>query len=249
MKVKPFFILLKTELLAWFRIPLNLFWIFAWPLLWMCMMGLVIPNASKGNPADFILFFFPSCMALVLFSTMISLALRLTLKKEMRILQRLKLLPFSPGFYFTVQFLSSVIIALNGLVCVVALGFFLGMTVEGSAILELLVIFCIASFTFSSIAFLIAGLVRKSSSANIIAMLVMFIMMFFSDMFIPLSDIQSVVYQLSRILPATSFLEIARGILIRGNSIFEFPAQLAIVFGWGAVCLAVSLKTFNFDVK
>jgi len=249
MKANPFFKLLKAELLAWFRIPLNLFWIIAWPLLWLFMMGLVIPNANKGDPADFILFYFPSCMGLVLFSTMISLALRLTLKKESRILQRLKLLPFSPGAYFVVQFLSSVIVSLIGLACVVALGLILGMKVGGIVFLELLALFFVASFTFSSIAFLIAGLVRKSASANIIAMLVMFIMMFFSDMFIPLSDIQSIVYQLSRFLPATPFLEAARGILIQGYSILEFPVQFAIVFGWGAVCLAVSLRTFKFDVK
>jgi len=248
MKFKPFFTLLKMELLVWLRVKINLFFVVAWPVLWLLMMTLVIPSGNRGSLADILQFYFPSCMALVMLSAMISLSIRIAVKKEGGILQRLKVVPFPVSAYFMVQFVCAIVMSVIGLACISIVAFFMKMPVKGS-LLSMVVVFFLGCFTFTAIGFFIGGFSRKIVTANIISILVMFVMMFMSDMFVPLSDIQSVVFLVGSLLPAQAFLSMARGIMISGMRLTDYSYELLVLFIWGIGAVVLSLPTFKFDVK
>lgn len=248
MSIKPFLTLFSMEFRAWLRVKINLFFVIAWPLIWLLMMTLVIPSTSRGSMADTLLFYFPSCMALVTLSAMISLAIRIAVKKEAGILQRLKVVPFPVFAYFAVQFLCAIAMSLLGLACICILAFIMKMPLKFSPF-ALALLFLLCCFCFSAIGFFIAGISWKIATANILSMLVMFLMMFMSDMFIPASDLQNVVHRIGAFLPAQPFLVAARGMMLGGMRLSDYPSEILVIGAWGIGALALALPTFKFDTK
>ncbi|MBN1243428.1 MAG: ABC transporter permease [Spirochaetales bacterium] len=246
--MKAYATLFRMELLAWLRVPLNLFFIVAWPVLWLVMMTLVIPGVERGMAGDDLLFFFPSCMALVCLSAMTSLSIRIAIKKEAGVLRRLKAVPFPTGAYLAVQFACSVAMSLLGLACIGLVAVAMRMHPRGS-LLAAGILFLLECFVFSVLGFLVAGVSRRIATANIVSMLVMFFMMFLSDMFIPVSDPESIVFRIGRWLPAQPFLAATRGILLSGARLGDYVPQIAVMAAWGVFGLVVSLLTFRFDSK
>lgn len=247
-KILPFITLFKMELIAWLRIKINFFFIIIWPLLWMFMMAFVIPASNQISAQQSIQYYFPSGMLLVILSAMISLSIRITMKKEAGILQRLKVVPFPIVSYFVVQLLCCIAVSVIGLLCISLMAIVFKMQIAGS-LFSILVLFLLGCFVFSSIGFFISGISMKSSTANILSMLVMFIMMFISDMFIPLSDIQSFIYKISIFLPASPFLAISRSLMISGGSLFDYTLELLILVSWGSFFLIASFFTFKFSIR
>jgi hypothetical protein len=118
------------------------------------------PLHEQGKHGRYPSLLLPSCMALVTLSAMISLAIRIAVKKEAGILQRLKVVPFPVFAYFAVQFLCAIAMSLLGLACICILAFIMKMPLKFSPF-ALALLFLLCCFCFSAIGFFIAGISWK----------------------------------------------------------------------------------------
>lgn len=236
--------LLRTELLIWFRTKENLFWAIAWPLFWILLVWGVFPPLPNRTRVETLQYFYPGGILLIIFSaSLVSLAIKLASAKEQKELLRLKLVPMSIWTFFVGQLLASGVFTTIAILVFTIVGYILGIRLTGSLFSGAAVV-ALAMLAFSSLAFLIAGITHTVSQANILSMLVMFLMMFLSNAFFDLSG-APLAMRVTRFLPATPVCDALRGILVYGRPLWEQLGSIAVIAVWAIVGSTVSVSVFK----
>jgi ABC-2 type transport system permease protein len=120
-----------------------------------------------------------------------------------------------------------------------------GVRIHGSVLL-LSAASLIYIFTALALGLLISTIARKQEHALLIVMPVtMLPTMFLSGFIFPLSSLPLWLQALSQIVPATYFLEVIRGIILKGVGLAELWRPLAILLGMGLFLMMVSIKKFK----
>jgi ABC-2 type transport system permease protein len=193
---------------------------------------------------DFVL---PGILATaILASALMAGAIGLAFERESKLLKLLGTTPLHPLVFFSARAVQQFIVTiLQALVLVGLSVLFLGARVQGSyALLALL--FTLASLSFILMGFAIAALSKTHEAATGLANIFYMPMVFASGAFFPIRTMPAWLQPIMRVLPLRFFLDGFRDVTIRGAGLPEIAPNLAVLAGWGLVCLLITVRFFRW---
>lgn len=193
------------------------------------------------------LFFVPGLMAMILMMISALLtALAVTREKELGTMEQLLVTPLSPAVIIVGKLLPYIILsAIDGLLVLGVGETVFGVRVRGSMLLLTGASF-IYIFTALALGLLMSTIARKQEHALLMVLpITMLPTMLLSGFIFPLASLPVWLQALSSIVPATYFLQIIRGIILKGVGAQELWKPLAALSGMGLLLMAISIKKFK----
>jgi drug efflux transport system permease protein len=192
----------------------------------------------------------PGLVAILLtFSGTLLSAFSIVRERERGTLEQLMVTPASPIAVVLGKLLPYLGLAFLQLILVLALmTFAFGVPIHGSIPL-LLGLSSIYLFALLSLGLLISSRAKTQMEAIQIAQMILLPSIMLSGYIFPLSSLPEPLRWLSQILPATHFIAISRGIVIRGASFADLWQQVAALLAIAAVLVAGSARAFKKTVS
>ena len=193
------------------------------------------------------LYFVPGLMAMILMMISALLtALAVTREKELGTMEQLLVTPLSPLEIIVGKLLPYIVLAaIDGLLILLVGELVFGVRIQGSALL-LACASGIYIFTALALGLLVSTMAKKQEHALLIVMpLTMLPTMMLSGFIFPLASLPAWLQALSCIVPATYFLQIIRGIMLKGAGLYVLWQPIAVLFGMGLLLTIVSIKKFR----
>jgi ABC-2 type transport system permease protein len=173
-------------------------------------------------------------------------SLAITREKELGTIEQLLVSPLRPQEIIIGKIIPYILLAAIDGVLIMLVGYLLfGVRVAGSY-LFLSLVSCVYIFTALAIGLLISTIATKQQQAMMIVLPVtMLPTIILSGFIFPLASLPFALRCLSALVPATYFLEIIRGIVLKGVGIEALWRPLVILGGMGLFLLVVSVKKFK----
>jgi ABC-2 type transport system permease protein len=207
----------------------------------------VSPRILYNQEQKSALYFVPGLMAVILLMISALLtSLTLTREKELGTLEQLLVSPLHPAEIILGKIIPYVFLAgIDGILVVLTGQFAFGVHIAGSVLL-LVVTSIIYIFTSLSIGMLISTVVSNQQQAMMIVLPVtMLPTIILSGFIFPLTSLPLFLRLISNIVPATWFLQIIRGIILKGIGISILWPQILIVSMIGFFLVIISIKRFR----
>jgi ABC-2 type transport system permease protein len=217
----------------------------------VAMQGLELRGEVWYNPTlQSLIGMVPGLTAIVLAMPTLALALALAREKETGSFEGLITTPIRGTEYLVGKLLAYLI---NGLVSVflvwlVAVLYF-DVPFEGSLPLYLLlgVVYLLASMGFS---LFVANFVRNQQTAMFLVLMAFFVPSFFvAGLIMPIDPSSPFSQAIGFLFPATHFIEISRGVFLKGLGLWPLWTRTLTLGGMAAGGLAVSLVLFEKKIK
>ena len=211
----------------------------------------VVRQTVLYNPAQkSALFFVPGLMAMILMMISALLtALAITREKELGAMEQLLVTPLRPREIIIGKLVPYVVLAAAGGILIMLVGeAFFGIRIRGSA----LFLSCASLvYIITALAFglLVSTVARKQIHALLIVLPVtMLPTVLLSGFIFPLASLPLWLQVIASVVPATYFLQIIRGIILKGVGLIELWKPLAVLCSMGILLMAVSIKKFKVRI-
>jgi len=193
------------------------------------------------------LYFVPGLMAIILLMISALLtSLAITREKELGTLEQLLVSPLRRSEIVVGKILPYIVLAAVDGTLIMLVGYALfGVRVAGS-ILFLAAASVVYIFTSLAIGLLVSTVAKKQQQAMLIVLpATLMPTIILSGFIFPLASFPFVLRCISALVPATYFLEIIRGVILKGVGMAELWQPLAVLGGMGLFLVAVSVKKFK----
>lgn len=169
----------------------------------------------------------------------------LLVQREKKVLRKLFVAPLNKSEYFFAMILSNIVIEIIQIGIIIAIGFWIGATLNFNGWSIFYVIFTIV--TTLPLGFFIASFAKSADSGNAMANIFNFLFMFLGGLFFPITGVPFAIKAISYVLPTTYLgngLRSAMGIMSSPT-----PAYLNILIPlvWAVVMSIYSVKTFKWE--
>lgn len=196
-------------------------------------------------------FFVPGIIAIILLliSTLLT-SMAIAREKEQQTLEQLLVSPIHPiqmilGKIIPYTFLGLV----DGLLILLVGILYFKVPFVGSALLLLLMMLIYVTCGMM-LGLLISTIAKTQQVAMITAMLITILpTILLSGFMFPINSMPLIFRLLSKIVPATHFIQIIRGIVLKGAGLENFTTQISYLLGFILVLLIVSIKKFNIKLR
>jgi ABC-2 type transport system permease protein len=207
----------------------------------------ILPRVLYNQEQKSALFFVPGLMAVILMMISALLtSLTITREKENRTLQQLLTSPLRPREIILGKILPYIFLAAaDGAIILIVGRVNFGIAVQGSM---LFLAFCcfVYIFTALSLGLIVSTVARNQQQAMLIVLPATLLpTMILSGFIFPISSMPFALQCISKIIPATFFLEIIRGIILKGVGLRELFPPLGFLLLLGAAYFAIAVKKFG----
>jgi len=223
--------------------------ILLFPLLMVIMMGSVYGNEPNENFGGFGLLdvTVPSLIGMIiLIGGLWYLAVEIATDREKGILRRLKATPLRPQTILTARVLRIFLIIILGIALLIIFGTLAFSLQFYGNFFSLVAAFLLSSVSLFAIGFLLASVLPNARTAQGVTMALFFVMLFFSEVVIPVSEFPDNVLNFMQILPLTHVNNLLRGLWL-GENWGEYYSELIILVSISIAGIGVSLKTFKWE--
>jgi ABC-2 type transport system permease protein len=238
------------EIKVFLREPLGAFGTIGIPVLMYVVLGRVVssrPASSAFATGGFSAVHLPVLVALLIsINAVLSLVTIIAIYREGGILKRLRATPLRPQTILT----AHVIVKLFLTAATLALMLLAGRRYipAGAHVpwFSFTIALLISTWSILSIGFLIASIVPTARFAQPIGALILYPMLAFSGLFVPIDILPPVLYAVARALPLTYAVSLLHGIWAGDawSAHLGDVAALAVVF---LICTALSAKVFRWE--
>src|SRR5271170_1279003 len=238
------------ELKIFMREPLGAIGTILFPVLIFIVLGRIFGHgkaASSPDNSQFIQSGLPVLASiLIAISAVLSLVTIISIYREGGILKRLRATPLRPQTILAAHVLVKLLLTAVTLALLILAGkryYPVGVHVP---LFGFTVALLISTWSILSIGFLIASIVPTARFAQPIGAAILYPMIAFSGLFMPVNSMPPVLHAVARVLPMTYAVALMEGIW-RGDSWWPHMgdvAALAVVF---FVCTALSAKVFRWE--
>ncbi len=247
--MRGFWKLTWTEVKLFLREPMAAFFTLAFPLMMLFLFGSIYGN--KPTP------FFggygsvdvsvPAYTAMIIATSgLLSLTIGMASYREQGILRRLYATPLRPQAILGAQVIVIFLMTLLGMVLLVIAGKLVyGLRFDGNP-LYVLAAFVLSSMSFFALGFVLAGILPTARTAQIVAMVLCYPMIFLSGAAIPREVLPERIRQFAQVLPLSHVVTLLRGLWMGepwGKYLWE-TVILATILIAGVL---VSAKTFRWE--
>lgn len=196
-------------------------------------------------------FFIPGLIALImlLISTFLT-SIAIVREKENGTMEQLLVSPVRSGQIIIGKVLPYTVLGFfDGMVILVVGSLLFSVPIQGSLIL-IMVMMLVYVVTGLSLGMLVST-IAKTQAVAMLAAITMTVLpsLLMSGFIFPISSMPKVFQLVSRIIPATYFLEIIRGIILKGNDLTNLYQPAAILVGIDILLIALSIKSFSMRLE
>jgi ABC-2 type transport system permease protein len=244
--------LMSIELkLAWRR-PAGLIIAVVAPLVLLATFGSIPattrPEASLGGISFFDLYV-PSLLMFVLIVVgLMSTPQQLATYRQQGVLRRMSTTPVQPAWLLAAQVILNAIFAVIGVAIILGVGaaaFNLALPDSVGGNLVALLALLLTAAAMLAIGLCIAALARSPTAAQALMAVCFYPLMFFSGMYVPLSEIHSsVVHQIAKVLPTGAGYN-AVHTAFTGHSPSAWP--LLVLAAWAIACSVIAARRFRWE--
>jgi ABC-2 type transport system permease protein len=196
-------------------------------------------------------FFVPGLIALILLliSTLLT-SIAIVREKETGTMEQLLVSPVKPSQIVIGKVLPYTVLSfLDGLVILVVGSLLFHVPIQGSVALVMLMML-VYVVTGLSLGMLVSTMAKTQSVAMLVAItLTVLPSLLMSGFIFPIASMPMVLQWFSRIVPATYFLEIIRGIVLKGNNLSNLYHPAGILLGIDVVLIVLSIRTFRIRLE
>jgi len=186
---------------------------------------------------------------LLLLMSLLLTALAVVRERELGTLEQLMVSPITAGELILGKTLPVVIIALIdlGLICAVAILWF-GITLQGSV---LTLVFAALLYILASLGagLLISTISQTQQEAFMVMFLLLLPAVILSGFMYPVHTMPAFFQALSLLNPVRHFLEIVRGVFLKGDGVLDLWRQLAIIAAMAAALLLAAIVRFGRSMQ
>ncbi len=231
------------------RDPLSAFFTLVFPLIYLFMYGAISGNqpspmyAGRGAIEAAI----PSLTAVVIAMTgLMATTMTLATYREKGILRRLATTPVRPLVVLTAQVIVLFSMTCLGMLLLILAGwFFFNVRFAGNAF-SLLGGFILSSLSFFGIGFILASLTPTVRTAWVVAMVLLYPMLFLSGAFFAIELLPPVVQKISAFMPLTYVVRLLNGLWV-GQPWGDHLLDVGVLTGLLLAGVIVSSKTFRWE--
>ena len=241
--------LTRTQATLYLREPIATFFTIFFAPLFLVLFGLIYGNAPSDmfgglGSMDVTV---PAYLGIIIVTVgLIGLPIQTSVNRELGILRRYRVTPLRPLTYFIADVTVYWVMALVGLVLLVAVGkLAYNVRFEGD-ILSVLAGFSLSTLAFLAMGFVIASVAPTARVAQTVGMVLSYPMMFLCGATIPLELLPSTVRQIADFLPLTYVVKLMRGLWV-GEPWSGLWLEVAVLTGVLVVCGAISARIFRWE--
>lgn len=239
---------------VFWRNPASVFFTVLLPIIFLLIFATIFGNdeLEELGGVQTTTYYVPAIVTLAIVSaTMQSLAISLTVDRENGILKRGRGTPLPNWVFFAGRIGNAVVVSVLMLVLVVVLGRLIyGVEVPWDKLPAVLFTLLVGAAAFSSLGIALTAAIPSEDAAAPISNVAVLPLYFLSGVFIPESEIPDGVLRFADLFPIRHFFEafFASYDPAASGSGFEW-GHLAIVAAWGALGLAIAVRTFRWTPR
>jgi len=231
------------------REPMATFFTLGFPLMILFLFGSIWGNkrAKQFGGFGFVDMSVPGYTAVIIASTgLIAVAVSMATYREKGILRRLRATPLRPQTVLGAQVAVFFALTALGMALLIIAGLIVFGLRFGGNPLSVFAGFSLSTLSFFSMGFILAGLMPTARTAQVVAMVLFYPMIFLSGAFIPFDILPKTMRQFAQVLPLTHVVTLLKG-LWRGYGWGEHLKEVGVLAGVLVVCVIVSAKTFRWE--
>jgi ABC-2 type transport system permease protein len=183
---------------------------------------------------------------LIAISAVLSLVTIISIYREGGILKRLRATPLRPQTILTAQVLVKLTLTAATLALMVLAGKRYYPVSVHVPLLSFTIALLISTWSILSIGFLIASIVPTARFAQPIGAVILYPMIAFSGLFVPVASLPPVLHAVARVLPLTYAVPLLQGIW-NGDAWLAHVGDVAALVMVFVVCVALSAKVFRWE--
>jgi len=247
--MRGFWKLTLMEIKLFLREPMAAFFTLAFPLMLLFLFGSIYGN--KPTPFfggyGYVDASVPAYTAMIIATSgLLSLPIVMALYRERGILRRLKATPLRPQAILGAQVIVIFLMTALGMALLVIAGKMVyGMRFDGNP-LNVLAAFVLSCLSFFALGFVLAGLLPTARTAQIVAMVLFYPMIFLSGAALPREILPESIRQFAQVLPLTHVVTLLRGLWM-GDPWSKHLGEVGILAILLIAGVLVSSKTFRWE--
>lgn len=241
--------------LAWIEFKLfgreffATFFTLVFPVMLLLLFGMIYGNDKTGRFGGhgMIDVAVPAFTAMIIASSgIISITTILATYRERGILRRLHATPLKPHTILGAHVLVIYLMTTVGMCLLIVTGRMVyDLQIKGN-LLSIAGAFTLSSFSFFSIGFLIAGLIATARTAQAVAMVIFYPLIFLSGAAIPLEVLPSNIQRFAAFFPLKHVVTLLRGLWI-GEAWSAHLTEVTVLVAVMIVAVPISAKSFRWE--
>jgi len=248
--LRGLFKLTWIELKIFMREPLGAIGTILFPVLIFIVLGRMFghgKSASSPENSQFIQAGIPVLASLfITISAVLSLVTIISIYREGGILKRLRATPLRPPTILTAHVLVKLLLTAATLLLLVLAGKRYYPVGVHAPLFSFTIALLISTWSILSIGFVIASIVPTARFAQPIGAVILYPMLGFSGIFVPIAMFPPALHAIARVLPLTYAVSLLEGIW-NGETWFAHLGDLAALVLVFAICVALSAKIFRWE--
>lgn len=196
-------------------------------------------------------FFIPGLIALILLLICALLtSIAIVREKETGTMEQLLVSPVKPSQIILGKVLPYTFIGFfDGLMILIVGSLLFDVPIKGSVLLimAMMLVYVVTGLSLG----MLVSTVAKTQAVAMLAAIIMTVLpsMLMSGFIFPISSMPLAFQYFSRIIPATYFLEIIRGIVLKGNDLHNLYRPASILLGIDGVLILLSIRAFKIRLE
>jgi len=243
--------IMARDITLFIKSPGTIIMSLAMPVVMMGMLGgSLAQNMAGGLGFDFGQFMLVGMLVNMLFMTTTVGVTSLVEDRTTDFTQEMMISPVSRYSIVIGKIFGSSFGAIVGMIGTLIVGMFMGITLSPVQLLAILALSPLMCLSAGALAMIVIGLIKSNRMANLAVTLITMPQMFLSGAIIPINNSSGILFIISRMMPMTYCLDLARAVVYAGTPeydsvvLFDPAVTLMVIAAITAVCLVIG--TFFF---
>jgi ABC-2 type transport system permease protein len=239
---------LRYEQLLFWRTREAAFFIFAFPIVLLLLLGSVYDGEIEGHPAASWLLV--GMLGYGAANTgFAGLAIIIVIRRENALLKRIRGTPLPAGTYLGCLLASNLVVFAIQAIVVVALGVVLFDAEWPPRAVSLVVALLLGAASFTGLGLAAAALIRSGEGVSPVVNLVILPMAFLSGSFGATDRYPEFLQTVAEVLPLSHLIDALVAVLLDGDPVWSQWKEFAVVLAWGAGGFLVALRWFEWSPR
>lgn len=177
------------------------------------------------------------------------LAITMVIRRESGVLKRIRATPLPPAVYLGAVLASTFVVFLIEAALIITIGRLLFHVPVPRSLGSLILVLLLGAGCFAALGLGLTSAVRSSEGASAVVNIVYLPMAIIAGTFFAPRQFPVFLRAIADVLPLTYFTKLTRNVMLRHEHIWTQGSSIAIIAAWGAVGLAVAIRTFRWQPR